>query len=171
MRQNISKFWFYLIINVIVSALTTIIILSIWTANRQDSPAYSLLLTPQSAEEINFTDAEIEQPTLPAMDSPTLEIKYVYGFGDLQTEFIQIHMIGTDELWLTNWQISNGAKHVYTFPRLQLNSGGTVNLYTKLGVDSVTDLYWGESEPVWQSGDTVTLLDSEGNVRATYLVE
>ena len=170
MKQNISKFWFYLVINIIVSALTTLIVISIWNAKNQNAVGRSNLPTPLAAGEINLMDEDIPVPTLPALDVATLEIKNVYATEDIQTEFLQIQMVGVGELWLTNWQISNGKKLTYTFPRLQLNNGGTVNLYSKLGVDSVTDLYWGQTESVWKSGDTVLLLDSAANVRAEYII-
>jgi hypothetical protein len=170
MKHNISKFWFYLVINIIVSALTTLIVISIWNAKNQNAVGHSNMPTPLPAWEINLMADNIPVPTLPALDEKTLEIKNVYATEDIQTEFIQIQMIGEKELWLTNWQIGDGKKLTYTFPRLQLNSGGTVNLYSKLGVDSVTDLYWGQTESVWQSGDTVLLLDSDDNVRAEYTI-
>jgi hypothetical protein len=168
MKQNISKFWFYLLINIIVSALTTLIVISIWNANHQDRIGMSNLPTALPAGEINLMDDDIPMPTLPALDEDTLEIKNVFATDDIQTEFIQVHMVGKGELWLTNWQISDGNKAAYTFPRLQLNNGGTVNIYSKLGVDSVTDLYWGQTEAIWKSGDTVLLLDPDGNIRAEY---
>ena len=170
MKQSISKFWFYLLINIIVSALTTLIVISIWNANNQDRVGHSNLPTALPAGEINLMDDDIPVPTLPALDEKTLDIKNVYATEDIQTEFIQVQMVGEGELWLTNWQISDGSKLTYTFPCLQLNSGGTVSVYSKLGVDSVTDLYWGQTEPVWESGDTVLLLDSDGNTRAEYTV-
>ena len=169
MREKPLPFWSYLLINVIVSALTTVIILSIWYAREHRNPAYAVLKTPMSGD-IVFSDATIAQPTLPAMDANTLQIKNVYGNGDIQTEFIQIQMVGEGDLWLTGWQITDGKGHNYTFPRLQLNSGGTVNLYTKVGFDSVTDLFWGESTPLWNSGSTVTILDSAQQTRAEYVV-
>jgi hypothetical protein len=170
MRRFPSRFWIYLVINIIVSALTTILILAISHASQAKNPAYSLLLTPVSQDALFPSQAEAQIPTLPALDEPTLQISNLYGDGDLQTEFFQIQMVGSGELWLTNWQIKDNNKHVYTFPRLQLNNGGTVDIYTKIGVDSVTELYWGLKEPLWTSGDTITILDYAGNTRAEYLV-
>jgi hypothetical protein len=170
MRRFPSRFWIYLVINIIVSALTTILILAISHAGQAKNPTYSFLLTPVSQDALFPSQAEAQIPTLPAMDAPTLKITNLYGNGDLQTEFIKIQMVGSGELWLTNWQIKDDKKHVYTFPRLQLNNGGTVNIYTKNGVDSVTDLYWGLKEPLWSSGDTITILDYDGNIRAEYQV-
>jgi hypothetical protein len=170
MRRLPSRLWIYVLINIIVSALITFLILSIFHARQLKNPAYALLLTPVSQDPLFLSNAEVELPTLPAQNAPTLEIKNVYGYGNLQTEFIQIQMIGEEDLWLTNWQIQDEHRHAFTFPRLQLNSGGAVNVYTKIGVDSVTDLYWGLKEPLWSSGDTITILDYAGNVRVEYQV-
>ncbi len=45
-----------------------------------------------------------------------------------------------------------------------------MNIYTRAGVNTVVELYWGLSQPVWASGTTVILRDAQNNVRATYLV-
>jgi hypothetical protein len=168
MKRNLLSLWPYVLINVIVSALTTIIILSVWYAREHKSPAYALLKTPVSDEAVFSSALDKFQPTLPSLEADTLQIKNIYGNGDLQTEFIQIEMIGSGDLWLTGWQIVDANKHSYTFPRLQLHSGGTINLYTKVGFDSVTDLYWGSTEPLWSSGNSITILDSENQIRVEY---
>ena len=122
-------------------------------------------------DEILFPQAaEAQKPTLPPLEDATLEVKNVFGAGELQTEFIQIQMIGKDTLWLTDWSIEDENHHRYVFPRLQLNNGGTINVYTKIGVDSVPTLYWGMKEPLWSSGETLRILDSAGSVRVEFPV-
>ena len=37
-----------------------------------------------------------------------------------------------------------------------------------IGQDTPTDLYWGLEEPIWESGELVTLLDSEDTIQATF---
>jgi hypothetical protein len=43
-----------------------------------------------------------------------------------------------------------------------------LRLYTRSGANSVIELYWSLTESVWRSGDTATLLDMQGNLRASY---
>jgi hypothetical protein len=65
--------------------------------------------------------------------------------------------------------VEEGGK-VFTFPQLTLFEGGAVDLYTKDGQLTPVILFWGLDKPVWESGEKVTLLDSQGKVHATYLV-
>jgi len=80
---------------------------------------------------------------------------------------------GSGELTLSGWRMEDGAGNIYTFPqnpRLTLFGGGAVSVYTRAGNDTVVELYWGLDNPVWYSGATVTLRDSSGNIRDTYVV-
>ena len=53
---------------------------------------------------------------------------------------------------------------------MTLFGGGAVNVYTKTGVDTVVDLHWGLDSTLWSSGVTVSLRDTQGNVRHSYTV-
>jgi hypothetical protein len=60
---------------------------------------------------------------------------------------------------------------VYTFGQVTLfGEGASILLHTETGQDSATNLYWGLEQPVWESGETVTLRDSEGTVRITFTI-
>jgi hypothetical protein len=61
--------------------------------------------------------------------------------------------------------------HVYTFGQVTLfGDGAGVLVHTETGQDNSTDLYWGLEEPVWESGEVVTLLDAGGEAQATFAV-
>jgi hypothetical protein len=60
--------------------------------------------------------------------------------------------------------------HTFTFPLYTLHPDGHLSVYTRAGVASVGALYWGLPDPVWTSGEAVTLLDAQGIERATYQV-
>ena len=77
---------------------------------------------------------------------------------------------GSGELALAGWRLTDEDGHVYIFPQLILYQDGAVNVYTGLGQDTVVDLYWGLSAPVWQSGEMVTLYDAQGEVRASFAI-
>jgi LysM repeat protein len=100
-------------------------------------------------------------------------IESVIGAGDLETERIFLKHRGEGELSLVGWRIEDQKGNVFIFPQfpqLILYGGGAVNIYTRSGANTVTDLYWGLDKPIWSSGSTITLKDAQGNVRATYTV-
>ncbi len=73
---------------------------------------------------------------------------------------------------LTGWTLSNGRGNVYTFPEFSLGgSGSGINVHTISGVNTLTDLYWGQPTPVWKVGDVATLRNSAGTVMATHTVK
>lgn len=102
--------------------------------------------------------------------NPEVTIDSVVGAGDLNSERVLLKRSGPGELSLAGWQLLEEDGEVFTFPKLTLYEDGAVNLYTRSGQPTVVDLYWGLDAPVWRSGETVVLLDDQGDVRATYRV-
>jgi hypothetical protein len=139
----------YLVVNVIVSVVVIIIILVI----------YDRFFRPAA-------------PALPPelSTSSPMEIFEVSGVGQLDTEMVTLGNSGTDRLSLVGWVLRDTADTEYTFPELSLLPGGSVNLHTAPGEDSASDLYWGRSRAVWQSGEYATLSDADGAVAAVYRV-
>lgn len=122
-------------------------------------------------EEIETVTPSPPTATLPAVvGQPRVAIENVIGAGDLTTERVLLKNIGSGELSLAGWQLLEEDGQVYTFPQLTLFEGGAVNLHTKAGQPTVVDLYWGLGAPVWRTGETVILLDAQGNVHATFRV-
>jgi hypothetical protein len=108
-------------------------------------------------------------PTNPPQEA-RLIINAVIGPGDLASEHVFITRTGDGELSLAGWQLKDDDGNVFVFPQLQMYKDGAVNVWTTTGVNTVVDLYWGLGSAVWSSGEKVTLLDAEGNVKATYTV-
>jgi len=162
----------YLIINVIVSAAVTLIVLAVW--DRVQHPQLSagtggVPEAPAEANTIPNTTTTQVQPSLPPLDEPVIRIETVIGAGDLATETVQLQRIGEDALQLAGWWLEgNGLK--YTFPALTLNKNGSVRLYSRAGQSTVIELYWGLQSAAWKTGVTVTLHDSQGNQRASYTI-
>jgi LysM repeat protein len=105
-----------------------------------------------------------------ATPTPQLLISAVIGAGDLENERIEIKLTDGGELALSGWQITDGAGSTFTFPQFILRSGGQISVYTRAGEPSVTALYWGLAAPLWQRGKTATILDAQGNTRATFTI-
>ena len=71
---------------------------------------------------------------------------------------------------LNGWTLRDEAGHVYTFPALTLFEGGAVTVHTAAGADTVIDLHWGLTVPVWASGRQVLLSDAGGNLHSRFTV-
>lgn len=163
--MNLKRLFLYLILNILVSAGVTLLVLSWW--DRNHNPVDVPILTPLAPIS---TPAQEDTPTLPPTDKPLIQIKNVFGVGDLQNEVIVLARQGNGVLELTGWQIKDENKHSYTFPKLLLNQDGGVQVFTRAGADSVIELYWGLEQPVWNSGELVSLFDTASNLRASYRI-
>jgi hypothetical protein len=60
---------------------------------------------------------------------------------------------------MTGFTLDNNAGDTYVFPEgFRIVAGRTVRLYTGVGQDSDTELYWGRDAEAWDNGgDCVTL--------------
>jgi hypothetical protein len=154
----------YLFLNILVSASTTLLVIYWWDRSHPDT---TLVYTPMPLSTPTVSEPT---PTLPPIDKPVIQIKNVYGIGDLQTEAVMISRLGDGELELTNWQITDQNGNVFTFPKLILNKDGAVQVLTRSGNNTVIDLYWNQKKAVWNSGETVSILDPLGKVRASYQI-
>jgi len=109
----------------------------------------------------------------PVPGSGQVLIDSVVGAGDLATERVLLKRVtgaGGGELSLEGWQIEDEDGNTFIFPQLTLFEAGAINLYTKVGQNTVIALYWGLDEAVWEPGETVTLRDRDGRVHATYTI-
>jgi hypothetical protein len=71
---------------------------------------------------------------------------------------------------LTGWVMEDSNGNRYTFPAATLRDGMILSVYSGVGEDTETALYWGRDEAVWnRSGDMLILRASDGSiaVRAT----
>jgi len=146
----------YLVINVIVSALTAFIVLTIWS---------NLVL---SAGPAIGGPAPTAQSISPAVGQ--VGINTVIGAGDLANERVVIQHIGEQDLSLAGWKLRDENGHEYRFPALVLHPGAQVNVFSGQGTDSATDLYWGRSVAVWEIGERAELLDGGDQTQAEYVI-
>jgi hypothetical protein len=156
----------YLLLNVLVSACVTSAILFWYHQN------YRSVSQPpvQPAASLSDQNVSVLQATLdPEVDIP-VRIVSVIGAGTLSAEWVVVKYTGADQINLANWELRDEDKNVFVFPQLILHPGGAVQIHTASGTNTVIDLYWDKSDPVWQSAEEAQLLDPTGNVRATYKV-
>ena len=108
-----------------------------------------------------------------AEDSISVSIYAVVGVGNLDVEYVEIRNQSQGAVDPGGWQILDEDGNSFTFPTSPswlLSSEGAVKVLSKSGNDSVIELYWQSNVPIWQSGERVTLLNSEGKIIATYLI-
>ena len=107
----------------------------------------------------------------PAAGEVEIVINSVQGVGQLESEAVQIVNNGTRQAALLNWEIRDEDEHVYTFgQRTIFGEGAGIMVHTGTGQDSATAVYWNLSEPVWEPGETVTLVDADGAERAAFVI-
>jgi len=105
-----------------------------------------------------------------ATSTGQVEIVAVFGAGDLASERVQLRGLGEDTLYLTGWTLKDEDGNEYTFPKITLFGKGAVDVYSMAGVDNVVALYWNSGMAIWDSGETVALMDPVGVVQASYTV-
>jgi hypothetical protein len=153
---------FYLLLNVFVSACVTVTILFWYNRNYRQVTLPGVSNAPVAAV---TSDA-----TLQPDNSIPVEIVSVVGAGTLEAEAVLIHYSGDGQLDLTGWQLEDDNGNTFTFPALALFKNGSVQVHTATGTGTVVDLYWGQRQPVWQSGEVAKLYDPQGNLHAIYRV-
>jgi len=156
---------FYLLLNVFISACVTGAIL-FWYDRNYRSVSVSAV---QPAALASAQGGSPSSTLDPNVDIP-VEIVSIVGAGTLNAEWVIVRNAGSDPLNLAGWQLQDSDRNIFTFPNLTLNSGGAVQIHTISGTNTVIDLYWGESDSIWESGEEAQLLDPNGNVRAVYKV-
>lgn len=118
--------------------------------------------------------AQTEQPETqatktpdPSEQDPQVMIQGAYERGELEREFVYLENLGGVAM-MRGWTLDDGEGHRYEFPSFTLYNGGGVNIYTREGIDSVINLFWGMDRPLWEAGKVITLRDAEGEVHATF---
>ena len=169
-----KKLTFYVVLNIIVSAVTILVVLYLWENTRLKNLLFDM---PDQAAEQSPPVSSLD----PAGETSELmiEIGEVGGVGNLATEYIRLVRPGTDAegtISLQNWRIKDENNQEYSIleqsglASLELHSQGAVNIYTKAGDSNPIELYLGLSDPIWQPGETVTLIDPQGEIHDTYLI-
>ena len=157
------KLTIYLLLNVFISACVTSAILYWYDRN------YRAVTLPQPAL--------VASPALPQSGSTAVapaegivQIVSVIGAGNLDVEAVVVKYAGEGELDLAGWHLRNSSGHNYTFPSFKLFRGGAVQVHTAGGNNTAIDLFWGQRQSAWQSGQLVLLTSPEGEVQDSYPV-
>lgn len=172
--QSWRRIIYFLLLNVIVSALTTWTVVTLFF----NQPAAAPESLPTSAPASGGSDLLLVTQPAVGQDGPeagevvpdVLSIESIIGAGELDTERVLIQHIGEKEISLTGWQLRDEDGNVYNFPALTMFQGGAVTVYSRRGTSTVVELYWGQDVPMWRPGEQAFLIDPQGEVRAVYIV-
>ncbi len=186
--QSWKRLLYFILLNVLVSALTTWAVVSfLMRGFTPVQPTLSLdansATTTQASLPTTAPDSSAEQPgdtsqetdregnsANVALASDQLEINTIIGAGDLETEHVLIRHVGDTEVAMIGWQLRDEDGNVFTFPALTMFSGAEVKVYSRQGNIEVNALYWGRDEAVWRVGEQAFLVDPDGNVQAVFTV-
>ena len=166
--KNWKRLGSYLLLNVIVSAVTVLVVL--WLFGDRFQPAVPVDSLPAEAISQNGEVAQPEEAATSSNLSGQLEIASVVGASDLENEHVLIRHVGDQELSLENWQLQDAQGNTFLFPALTMFNGGAVTVFTRPGANTVVELYWGLDVPIWEEGEQASLLDPDGTVQATFTV-
>jgi len=166
MNMDRRRLILYLLLNIFISACVTSAILFWYDRNYR-----SVSISPVQPAAVSVNQGvSVPQATLnPQVDIP-IELVSVIGAGTLNAEWVVVSYKGKDQINLANWELRDSDRHVFVFPQLILHTDGAVQIHTASGTNTVIDLYWGESDPIWESGEEAQLYDPSGNLRAKYKV-
>jgi hypothetical protein len=165
----------FIILNVIISAATTLAVLYWWDKTQRPVLPDPRLFSNTSSQVSptnppTLTGSPTSQITSTALNQTIIQIQNVFGVGDIDNEVVQLKRAGNGDLWLTDWQLKDQNGHTFTFPKLLLNKDGAVQVFTHAGPDTVIELHWGLKSAVWRTGELVSLLDPQGILRASYQI-
>jgi len=169
-----KKLLFYIVLNIIVSAVTILGVLYIW----EKTQLKDVLLESGSSSPEASSAAEGEDGGEGGQDL-LIEIGEVGGIGNLATEYIRLIRPDSDPgdtVSLQGWRLMDEDDQDYDIleqsglPSLELHGQGAINIYSKEGASTPIELYLGLSEPTWEPGETVSLVDPDGKVHDTYLI-
>lgn len=120
------------------------------------------------------TDTPTAPPSAPPTDTPAptvvalvsaIEIVEVNGAGSLSIEAVTLRNNGSTAIALAGWILSDDdGEMVLELPDIRLLPAATLQIFTRVGTNTPTALYYNNLRSVWQVGDTATLTSPSGDV-------
>jgi hypothetical protein len=99
-----------------------------------------------------------------------VQIVSVVGADNLGAEVVILRYLGEGQVDLSSWQLRDEDGNIFLFPSITLVKEGAVQIHTAAGTNTVVDLYWNMTAPIWKSGETASLYDASGVLRTVYKV-
>ncbi|MFZ5856337.1 MAG: lamin tail domain-containing protein [Chloroflexota bacterium] len=154
----------FLLLNALVSACVTGTILFLYDRNMKATSS-----VPAYAPPADLGPAA-SAPEADLISNGDIQIVSVVGADNLGAEVVILRYLGAGQVDLSNWQLKDEDGNLFLFPAISLVNGGAVQVHTAAGTNTVVDLYWNLSDPIWKSGETASLYDADGKLVVTYKV-
>ena len=173
-----KRLFYFLLLNVAVSALTTWLVVSLMLNDFPQAPSTQPLGAGADTSNQNAGEL-VDSGASPADETSASDIKFavgqieidsVIGAGDVENERVLIRHVGDQAVSLAGWLLEDEDGHTYVLPALTMFTGGAVTVYSRAGTNTVVELYWGMHDPVWSEGEKALLIDPNGDVQAVYTV-
>ena len=133
-----------------------------------NSEAVATAVPPASAPTTSVETPTGAPPSAPVGDIRVRITAVIYP-GQPSREVVVIDNESSD-INLSNWTIVSPRGKVFTFGNLTLYKDSFINIHTMTGTNTPTDLFWNQTESIWQSGDQVQIKQGD-NTMATYTVK
>lgn len=153
---------YFLLLNALVSACVTGTILFLYDRNLKATSSVPSYASPPEP------GAGAANPGVSSSDD--VQIVSIVGADNLGAEVVILRYVGAGQVDLSSWQLKDEDGNIFLFPSIAIVSGGTIQLHTAAGTNTVVDLYWSLSAPIWSSGETASLYDANGKLVVTYKV-
>lgn len=135
------------------------------------APSTHTALPPDEIEaDLESTAAAPTNTPEPLTGESRVLIDSIIGVGDLASERVFLKRVGPGEISLTGWTLVADNGDDFTFPQLTLFENGAVFIHTRQGQTTAVALYWELDHAVWSSGDTVVLIDDQGDVHNSFQI-
>lgn len=157
------KLTLYLLLNIFISACITSAILYWYDRN------YRAVTLPQAAAAAPRA-GQTGSATSESVSLGLVQIVSVIGAGNPDVEAVVVKYAGQGELDLTGWHLKDSSGRTFTFPPFKLFQEGAVQVHTASGTNTAIDLFWGQRQAMWESGQAVLLTKPEGEVQDSYPV-
>jgi hypothetical protein len=154
----------FIMVNVFVSACVTGTILFWYDRNVRATSAVPVFVPPAQVDSTGGAPQNESNPI------NGIQVVSVVGADNLGAEVIILRYLGEGQVNLGGWSLKDEDGNICLFPSITLVKEGAVQVHTSAGTNTVIDLYWNMTEPVWKSGETASLYDSSGKLLVTYKV-
>lgn len=151
---------------------------SLHTFNTEDfGPPEEVITVPAETLEVPPPEEAVEEEAaeeeVPLYAITICEVQYDAPDDDndnLNEEWVKLCNEGDTDIDMTGWTLENYIGIYFEFPDgFILPAGASVVIHSGAGENSDTDLYWNHYVEVWRNtGDTITLLDADGNIVQEY---
>jgi LysM repeat protein len=128
-------------------------------------------IPPNTAVPTRNVPTPINTATNPPAGAIAITITAIRNAGDITSEALEIVNQGSP-VDLEGWIISGSeGDEEFNFPAFRLFTGGSVTIFTGVGEDTATILYWGLDEAVWDIGESVSLFDADGELQSEFTIQ